>query len=105
MEMTKSEIINSYNRADDKEAQLEILADLNACDIAEIKNLLPIGDVDWENALKVLYGKLEDADAEIKSLEIQRKKIEKEIQAREAQYKLTNDAIKALSGLRECWKC
>ena len=45
LEMTVEEIVRSYREAKDKEAQLEILADLNVCSKEEIRRVLVEGGV------------------------------------------------------------
>lgn len=40
MQMTESEITRSYRQADDKKAQIRILAELNACQREDIINIL-----------------------------------------------------------------
>lgn len=44
MYMTEWEIRREYNAARDKRAQLRILADLNECKVADIKQVLGLTD-------------------------------------------------------------
>lgn len=45
MQMSNAEIVAKFNRADDKKAQIGILADLNGCDKEKIKQILLEGGV------------------------------------------------------------
>lgn len=45
MQMSNAEIVSKYKRADDKKAQIGILADLNGCDKEKIKQVLLEGGV------------------------------------------------------------
>ena len=40
MQMTDSEIVKSYKEAKEKKKQIEILSQLNACDVAKIREIL-----------------------------------------------------------------
>ena len=40
MQMTDSEIVKSYKEAKEKKKQIEILSQLNACDVAKIRGIL-----------------------------------------------------------------
>ncbi len=47
MEMTTSEIVRNFREAKNKRMQISILADLNVCTVAEIRDELVKGGVDW----------------------------------------------------------
>lgn len=46
MQMSNEEIIRSYREARDKRKQVEILSELNACDVQEIRDILAEGGMD-----------------------------------------------------------
>ena len=53
MQMTDSEILASYRQAKDKAAQVKILAELNACPVQTIKDILVAQGVDWRQLPRV----------------------------------------------------
>jgi len=87
MEMTHAEIRRNYREAKNKKDQIQILADLNVCTAAEIKEILnekprsnkatdekpkkikhgPMPEI----AKKVLYATLDSIEAKIKQYDVQ----------------------------------
>lgn len=49
MQMGNEEIVRNYMQAKDKAKQLGILAELNACDVQKIKDILTEGGVDYRS--------------------------------------------------------
>lgn len=53
MTMTNFEIVQNYNQAKDPKAQVAILAELNACSVEEIVDILKAGGVDGRQLPRV----------------------------------------------------
>ena len=97
MQMTEGEIRRSYGAAKNKNTQIGILADLNACSKDHIKQILGIDEAVEEvletepqeptksELLKLLFTKLDSLDEQIKSLE--------------KEYKDVHTAIEVISAL------
>lgn len=89
MQMTDDEIRRDYNAAKKKKKQLGILAQLNCCSVAEIKDIVlstpkakavppaatSLTQVQIGKVKDMLAQKLDDLDAEIKRLESQYKEV------------------------------
>lgn len=89
MQMTDDEIRRDYNAAKNKKKQLGILAQLNCCSVAEIKDIVlgtpkakavqpaasGLAQVQIGKVKDMLAQKLDDLDAEIKRLESQYKEV------------------------------
>lgn len=61
MQMSNAEIVGKYKRADDKKAQISILAELNGCDKEKIKQILLEGGVPESELPKARSSKPKEA--------------------------------------------
>ncbi len=97
MQMTEGEIRRSYGAAKNKNAQIGILADLNACSTDHIKQILETENLKTvvphvepqeptkSEILNVLFAKIDSIDEQIKALE--------------KEYKDVHTAIEVISAL------
>ena len=110
MQMTESEIVRSYNQADKKREQIKILSELNCCEKSVIRQILR------DNGIQVAepgnrYTKNKESKPEPKQpepekltvpesvvsfVEMEIRKIDREIADNEAQMELFSTAIKRL---------
>ena len=63
MQMSNEEIVRNYMQAKDKAKQLGILAELNACDVQKIKDIMTEGGVDYRSFPRSKRGKKTAAPA------------------------------------------
>lgn len=102
--MDKGEICRDYNAAKDKKRQIQILAELNACSKEEIMKILQEGGCIFQGELKKTNKTVGPVEKEIKAKELPQAikqalfnrldDIEKEIEAKEKEYKEIADFLK-----------
>ena len=104
MQMTDDEIRRNYNEAKNQKAQIGILADLNDCSKAKIKQILgldkkPEVEEKKPDVIQKLYDKLDFLDEEIKRYEKAKQDCEKLIAVFEEDYQKVIVAIQVIANL------
>ena len=99
MQMTDDEIRRNYNEAKNQKAQIGILADLNDCSKAKIKQILgldkkPEVEKEKPDVIQKLYEKLDFLDEEIKRYEKAKQDCEKLIAVFEEDYQTAEKIAK-----------